>query len=98
MIRHTVIFKLKYPKGSLEESEFLKAAAKLSSIPGVHHFETLRQTSKKNDYDFGLSMKFETLKAYEAYNQHPNHTMFVETYWVKYVEKFLEIDYEPIIK
>jgi len=96
MIRHTVIFKLKYPKGSPEESKFLNAAAKLSSIPGVYNFESLRQTSRKNDYDFGLSMEFRTLKSYEEYNQHPDHTKFVETYWVKYVEKFLEIDYEPI--
>ena len=96
MIRHTVVLKLKYPKGSSEESEFLVAAAKLSTIPGVHKFESLRQTSKKNDFDFGLSMEFETLKAYEGYNQHPDHIKFVETYWLKYVEKFLEIDYEPI--
>ena len=96
MIRHTVILKLKYPKGSPEENEFLHAAAKLSSIPGVHNFESLRQTSKKNDYDFGLSMEFKTLQAYEEYNKHPDHAKFVETYWVKYVDKFLEIDYEPI--
>ena len=96
MIRHTVVFKLKYPKGSSEESEFFRAATILSSIPGVHNFESLRQTSTKNDYDYGFSMEFETMKAYEAYNQHPDHTEFVQTYWVKYVEKFLEIDYEPI--
>ena len=96
MIRHTVVLKLKYPKDSPEEIEFLSAAAKLSSIPGVGNFESLRQTSKKNDFDYGLSMEFETMTAYEGYNQHPDHTKFVETYWVKYVEKFLEIDYEPI--
>ncbi len=96
MIRHTVAFKLKYPKGSPEESEFLSAAAKLSSISGVRNFESLRQTSKKNDFDYGLSMEFETLKPYEAYNQHPDHIMFIQNYWMKYVEKFLEIDYEPI--
>ena len=96
MIRHTVVFKLKYPKGSPEESEFLKAAAKLASIPGVYNFESLRQTSRKNDYDFGLSMEFKTLKAYEEYNQHPDHTKFIETYCIRYVEKFLEIDYDPI--
>ncbi len=96
MIRHTVIFKLKYPKGSSEESEFLNEAAKLSSIPGVRNFESLRQISKENDFDYGLSMEFETMKVYEEYSEHPDHTRFVETYWVKYVEKFLEIDYEPI--
>jgi len=97
MIQHTVVFKLKYPKDSLEENEFLEAAAKLSTIPGVHNFQTLRQIGRKNDYDYGLSMEFNTMEAYEAYNQHPDHTKFVTTYWVKYVEKFLEIDYEPIV-
>lgn len=96
MIRHMVVLKLKYSKGSPEESEFLSAAAKLSSIPGVRNFESLRQISKKNDFDYGLSMEFATMKAYEEYSQHRDHAKFVETYGVKYVEKFLEIDYEPI--
>jgi heme-degrading monooxygenase HmoA len=96
MIRHTVIFKLKYPKGSSEETEFLNAASKLSTIPGVRNFESLRQTSKKNDFDYGLSMEFETMKAYDEYSKHSEHIKFVQTYWAKYVEKFLEIDYEPI--
>ena len=96
MIRHTVVFKLKYPKGSPEESEFFNAATKLSTISGVHNFESMRQTSKKNDFDYCFSMEFETMKVYDEYNQHPEHTKFVQTYWSKYVEKFLEIDYEPI--
>jgi hypothetical protein len=96
MIRHTVVFKLKFSKGSPEESEFLTAASKLSSIPGVRNFESLRQTSKKNVFDYGLSMEFDTMKDYHEYNTHQDHTKFVETYWVKYVQNFLEIDYEPI--
>jgi heme-degrading monooxygenase HmoA len=96
MIRHTVVFKLKYPKGSREEQAFLAAAAQLSGISGVHHFETLRQSSTKNDFDYGLSMEFETQEDYEAYNNHPEHTRFVETYWGATVDKFLEIDYEPL--
>ena len=95
MIRHTVIFKLKYPKDSREEKEFLTAAKKLSSITGVHHFECLRQTSKKNNFDYGLSMEFDTIKAYEEYNKHPDHAAFVQTFWIKDVEDYLEIDYEP---
>jgi heme-degrading monooxygenase HmoA len=97
MIQHTVVLKLKYPKESREESAFLEAAAKLSSIPGVHNFQSLRQIGKKNDYDYGLSMEFDSMEAYEAYNQHPEHKKFVATYWAKYVEKFLEIDYEPMV-
>jgi heme-degrading monooxygenase HmoA len=96
MIRHTVVFKLNCPKGSLEEKEFLSAAVALSSIPGVHNFESLRQTSPKNDFDYGLTMEFYSQKAYDEYTQHPDHIKFVQTYWGKYVNKFLEIDYEPI--
>jgi len=95
MIRHTVVFKLVHPKGSPEEKVFLDAIQKLSAIPGVQKFELLKQTGRKNNYDYGLSMEFETAKAYEDYNQHPDHIAFVQTYWIKQVKDFLEIDYEP---
>ena len=52
MIRHTVVFKLKYPEGSHEEAVFLEAAMKLMAITGAQQFELLRQTSPKNDYDY----------------------------------------------
>ena len=48
------------------------------------------------DFDYGLSMEFDTLAAYERYNHHPDHTKFVQTYWVKQVEKLMEIDYEHL--
>jgi hypothetical protein len=95
MIRHTVVFKLNHLKGSPEEKKFLDEIQKLSSIPGVKKFELLRQVSKKNNYDFGLSMEFDSVKAYEAYSNHPDHNAFVQTYWVKEVKDFMEIDYEP---
>ncbi|WP_152266737.1 Dabb family protein [Agriterribacter humi] len=95
MIRHTVAFTLKYPKGSPEEKEFLDAALHLVKIPGVQHFERLRQTSKKNRFDFGLSMEFSDREAYETYNNHPTHTAFIQQYWITGVEDFLETDYEP---
>ncbi len=96
MIRHTVVFKLIHPKDSPEEKVFLDAIKKLSAIPGVQKFELLKQTSKKNNYDYGLSMEFGSPKAYEDYNQHPDHIMFVQTYWIKEVRDFLEIDFEPL--
>ncbi|MCL6260167.1 Dabb family protein [Aquiflexum sp. TKW24L] len=94
MIRHTVVFKLKFPKSSSEEKEFLWAAAALALIPGVQNFESLRQISKKNDFDYGLSMEFDSEAEYKFYNNHADHAKFVEEYWVRCVEKFLEIDYE----
>lgn len=98
MIRHTVVFKLKHPKDSTEEKEFLISAQKLSSISGIKNFECLRQISKKNDYDFGLSMEFETQQEYDKYSAHPDHQNFINNRWIKEVERFLEIDYEPMGK
>ena len=96
MIRHTVVFKLMHPKNSPEEKSFLDAISKLSAIPGVENFQLLRQISRKNNFDYGLSMEFATAKAYEDYNQHPDHVAFVRTIWIPEVSDFLEIDYEPL--
>lgn len=96
MIRHTVVFKLKAQKGSSEEHDFFEAVKKLASISGVQNFECLKQISAKNNFDFGLSMEFATAELYDQYSGHPDHVHFVQTYWVKDVADFLEIDYEPL--
>ncbi len=95
MIRHTVVFRLKHAAGSAAEAAFLLAAMALATIPGVSSFERLRQTSKKNGYDFGFSMEFTSAAEYEAYNTHPAHVDFVQTRWIPEVAEFMEIDYEP---
>lgn len=95
-IRHTVAFKLKHPKGSAEEKDFLIAIRKLADIPGVEKFECMKQVSKKNKYEFGVSMEFADQKAYDEYNTHPDHVAFVQDRWLKEVEDFLEIDYEIV--
>ncbi len=96
MIRHTVVFRLKHPPGSAEERAFLTDARALADIPGVEKFEQLRQVGKKNDYRFGFSMEFADEAAYQGYNDHPDHAAFVRDRWMKEVESFLEIDYEPL--
>lgn len=96
MIRHTVVFVLKHPEGSLSEQGFLRDAKVLATIPGVEKFEQLRQVSSKNDYRFGFSMEFADQAAYRVYNEHPIHVAFVRDRWVPEVSRFLEIDYEPI--
>jgi hypothetical protein len=96
MIRHTVVFKLKHAAGSPPELDFLQAARKLADIPTVKKFECLRQISKKNRCDFGLSMEFASPGDYQTYNEHPDHVHFVQTRWIPEVVDFLEIDYEPI--
>jgi Stress responsive A/B Barrel Domain len=93
MIRHTVVFALKHPKGSAAEAAFLKSADILPTIPGVQNFEKLRQTSPKNDYAFGFSMEFEDQAAYTFYNNHPDHVAFVQDKWIPEVLAFMEIDY-----
>ena len=95
MIHHSVVFKLKHAAGSQLEIEFLRAAQKLADIPGVNNFKCLRQISKKNNFDFGLSMDFESIENYQSYNDHPDHVHFVENFWVPEVTDFIEIDYEP---
>ena len=93
-IRHMVVFKLKHPKGSAEEKDFLIAIKKLAAIPGVEKLECMKQVSKKNKFDYGLSMEFASQQAYDQYNSHPDHVAFVQNRWVKEVEDFLEIDFE----
>ncbi|MFA6290367.1 MAG: Dabb family protein [Victivallales bacterium] len=96
MIRHTVVFKLKHEAASRAETDFLEEARKLAAIPTVKNFECLRQISRKNIYDFGLSMEFSSPQDYRFYNEHPDHVRFVKTRWVPEVSEFLEIDYEPL--
>jgi hypothetical protein len=96
MIRHTVVFSLKHPRGSEAERGFLEAALVLKAIPGVEKFEQLRQVSPKADYDFGFSMEFADQAAYQGYNDHPDHVAFVRDRWVPEVARFQEIDYAPL--
>ena len=98
MIRHYVIFKLNYPEDSVAVQNFFNAAKELASIPGVEKFESLRQISKKNNYDFGLSMQFANEVSYGHYNTHPLHVNFITKYWLPCVAEFMEIDYEPLVK
>jgi hypothetical protein len=91
-----VSFRLRHPAGSDAERDFLEAARRLGEIPGVEAFDVLAEVSPKNGFRFGISMEFENVDAYEAYNQHPEHVRFVEERWVSEVEEFLEIDYAAL--
>jgi heme-degrading monooxygenase HmoA len=95
MIRHTVVFRLRHPAGSAAEADFLRAARELARIPGVERFEVLRQTGGQSEYRFSLSMEFADAAAYTGYNEHPDHTGFVQGRWIPEVEEFLELDFEP---
>ena len=92
-IRHTVAFALVHPEGSAGERDFLDAAERLGTIPGVEMFELLAEVSPKNGYRFGISMEFANRAAYARYNEHPDHVRFVEERWLSEVSEFLELDY-----
>ncbi len=92
-IRHTVSFTLVHPPASDGERDFLEAAERLATIPGVERFELLAEVSPKNDYRFGISMEFADRAAYERYNDHPAHVRFVQDRWLSEVSDFLELDY-----
>ena len=96
MIRHTVVFTLKHRPGSPEEAAFLRDAMVLADIPGVQDFERLRQISTKTDFAFGFAMAFADAAAYAAYDAHPDHVAFVRDRWLPEVERFMEIDYQPL--
>jgi hypothetical protein len=94
-IRHTVVFDLHHSPGTPEEADFLAAAERLGTIPGVEAFEVMREVSPKNGYRFGISMEFADEDAYSSYNVHPDHISFVEKRWLPEVSDFLEVDYAP---
>lgn len=96
MIKHTVVFRLRHPRGSPSEHDFLDAARRLATIPGVQQFQCLRQISAGNPYHFGLSMVFANEASYQSYNENPAHQAFVEQRWNPEVAEFMEIDYQPM--
>jgi len=92
-ICHSVVFKLRHAPGSSAEKDFLEALLKLAKIPEVENLHLANEISRKNNYDFFLSMEFANQGAYDRYNNHPDHVAFVQQRWLKEVEDFLEIDF-----
>ena len=95
MITHTVFFRLKHEKGSVEEKTLIQKALELGSISTVRNLRYVKEISPKNDFDHGLVMEFEDQNGYDTYNNHPDHQNFVQNVWLKEVEDFLELDHVP---
>jgi len=94
LITHSVFFRLKYEPGSAEEKTFLDTCRRvLKPIPGVKDFRVLKETSPKNNFEFGLTMNFDNQAAYDTYNNFPVHVDFVKNLWIPNVAEFQEIDY-----
>ncbi len=93
MIRHSVILSLKPQLSSEDKKAFFEAVDKLTDIPNVQKFEVLKQISPKNKFEYGISMEFDTQEQYDFYSNHAQHQTFIQDFWIKSVEDFLEIDY-----
>lgn len=93
-IQHMVIFNLAHPEGSAEAKRFLQDGKSiLTGIPVVQNFQSFKQVSPKNEYQYGFSMVFANREDYSTYNQHPHHVAFVQDRWDREVTEFLEIDF-----
>ena len=96
MIRHSVILKLKSDINSADKQAFFDAVDKLAVIQDVQKFEVLRQISPKNKFEYGISMEFDNQEQYDSYSNHPERVAFIQDFWMKNVEDFLEIDYTQL--
>lgn len=91
-IVHTVFFTLE-SDNVLGVQTFKERSLELAEIPGVEDFAWVEETSPKNDFEYGLTMRFADQAAYNAYNIHPQHVEYVERVWKPNVSDFMEIDY-----
>jgi Stress responsive A/B Barrel Domain len=91
-IRHAGLLKFKDNVTAEEKHAFFIALKNLEQIVGVEKMEIFKQISSKNKFQYAFSMEFAHEDTYQAYNIHPKHNDFVQNYWLKYVEDFMEID------
>ena len=67
LIKHMVIFCLKYNESDSRTDKFLSDSKSiLSSIPVVEKFKVLKQISPKNKFHFGFFMEFKDKEAYKT--------------------------------
>lgn len=90
MIQHTVTFHL---NAAADGATFFARARALGDLPGVQHFEVLRQIGQKNDFTHALTMHFSDRETYDRYNNHAKHLAFVNDVWLPNVADFVELDY-----
>jgi Stress responsive A/B Barrel Domain len=95
-MQHSVIFSMNENIDALRTKEFIIEAKKLSTISGVLNFKAWKQVSKKNNFQYGLSMEFKSEEDFQIYNNHPIHKDFIDQQWIPCVSDFLEIDLESL--
>lgn len=89
MFRHTIAFRLRHARGSLQEKAFLRDAKVLAEIPGIGRFEQLRQTSPADDFHFMFALTFESQDAFELFRVHPKYRQFYDERWTREVSASL---------
>jgi len=93
-VLHTVTFDLKHPVGSPEAEKFITDGKRiLTAVPGVQDFQAYRQSSPKNDMQYGFLMRFRDQATMDAYTAHPDHDRFVKERWDTEVTRFQESDF-----
>lgn len=96
-IRHIVLFTFKNEITDLEKEAFFEDSKKLIAIEGVKKFEILKESSAKNKFEQGFSMEFDNDYYYQAYLVNPINRDFVREQWLKWVDDYMVLDYEPIV-
>lgn len=96
-LRHAGIFNFKATVSESQKHEFFVALKALEEINGVEKMEVSRQTSTKNKFKYGFSMEFANYDIYQAYSIHPQHDAFVKSFFIPFVEDFMEIDTEKLM-
>jgi hypothetical protein len=97
MKHHSVIFSFFENIDIQRLNNFFLAAKELNTIPGVLNYKQWKQVSKKNSFQYGLSMEFYSEEDFQKYNNHPIHSKFINEQWIPCVSDFMEIDFDLLI-
>lgn len=93
-VRLTVAFKLRHPKYSRRENEFISELHKLLNTPYIEHFEFVRNNGKLNPYEFVVSCHFRNYAAFDKHLHSKPQREFRTKYWNKEVEDHMYFAYE----
>lgn len=86
LLQHNVYFYLNEDVTPDEVEEFEKGLKKLLSIPDIYKSElgvpagTLERDVTDHDFAFSIFTWFTSMDAYKAYDEHPDHMVFIDTY------------------
>ena len=98
MITHVVIFWTDKPHGQNRE-KLLTGARTLGQIPGVLEFRCgipvpSSRGAVDDSFAVAISMTFKDQAAADAYQTHPIHLEFIETYFKPCSRRFVVYDWE----